>query len=167
MSAFKLFPILFFFFLMIRRPPRSTLFPYTTLFRSAMGPFSGPDRGRVRGVQNLEGGGPRGRRQDLGEHLRSEARAAHAEEEHARESVGTRLRRERRKLLDPASEPAGRIEPPEAVSDDALVLGLRFPERGVAAEEPPDRVLANERVERGAVGLLERAGKLTGAGASA
>src|SRR3712207_8267718 len=26
---------LFFFFLMIRRPPRSTLFPYTTLFRSA------------------------------------------------------------------------------------------------------------------------------------
>src|SRR2546421_4902488 len=29
----------FFFFLMIRRPPRSTLFPYTTLFRS----WSGPD----------------------------------------------------------------------------------------------------------------------------
>src|SRR3712207_7586413 len=26
-----------FFFLMIRRPPRSTLFPYTTLFRSARG----------------------------------------------------------------------------------------------------------------------------------
>src|SRR3712207_8758736 len=25
-----------FFFLMIRRPPRSTLFPYTTLFRSAL-----------------------------------------------------------------------------------------------------------------------------------
>src|SRR5574340_1549544 len=28
-------PLLSFFFLMIRRPPRSTLFPYTTLFRSA------------------------------------------------------------------------------------------------------------------------------------
>src|SRR5256714_13858857 len=28
------FLFLFFFFLMIRRPPRSTLFPYTTLFRS-------------------------------------------------------------------------------------------------------------------------------------
>src|SRR5689334_24062984 len=27
-----------FFFLMIRRPPRSTLFPYTTLFRSALKP---------------------------------------------------------------------------------------------------------------------------------
>src|SRR2546430_14356942 len=31
-SAFR--SIQFFFFLMIRRPPRSTLFPYTTLFRS-------------------------------------------------------------------------------------------------------------------------------------
>src|SRR6516162_10649718 len=33
----SLLPLLFlfiFFFLMIRRPPRSTLFPYTTLFRS-------------------------------------------------------------------------------------------------------------------------------------
>src|SRR5687768_18009247 len=28
------------FFLMIRRPPRSTLFPYTTLFRSVRSPFS-------------------------------------------------------------------------------------------------------------------------------
>src|SRR3712207_8073320 len=36
-----------FFFLMIRRPPRSTLFPYTTLFRSRS------RRGAVRGV-----GGP-------------------------------------------------------------------------------------------------------------
>src|SRR3712207_8047979 len=27
-----------FFFLMIRRPPRSTLFPYTTLFRSKVAP---------------------------------------------------------------------------------------------------------------------------------
>src|SRR3712207_8632554 len=29
----------FYFFLMIRRPPRSTLFPYTTLFRSRRTPF--------------------------------------------------------------------------------------------------------------------------------
>src|SRR3712207_6890975 len=28
--------VFFFFFLMIRRPPRSTLFPYTTLFRSSL-----------------------------------------------------------------------------------------------------------------------------------
>src|SRR3712207_8727364 len=32
----------FFFFLMIRRPPRSTLFPYTTLFRSPVIMLTGP-----------------------------------------------------------------------------------------------------------------------------
>src|SRR5256885_3482049 len=32
--------VLFFFFLMIRRPPRSTLFPYTTLFRSVPMPYA-------------------------------------------------------------------------------------------------------------------------------
>src|SRR3712207_7906345 len=31
-----------FFFLMIRRPPRSTLFPYTTLFRSPQRPKASP-----------------------------------------------------------------------------------------------------------------------------
>src|SRR2546429_7150695 len=36
-----------FFFLMIRRPPRSTLFPYTTLFRSRR-PRGAPARGRGR-----------------------------------------------------------------------------------------------------------------------
>src|SRR5438552_18868652 len=41
----------FFFFLMIRRPPRSTLFPYTTLFRSA--PASIPDL--VRGLRDPDG----------------------------------------------------------------------------------------------------------------
>src|SRR3712207_9351549 len=32
--------VIFFFFLMIRRPPRSTLFPYTTLFRSQLSVIS-------------------------------------------------------------------------------------------------------------------------------
>src|SRR2546422_7365907 len=43
--------LLFFFFLMIRRPPRSTLFPYTTLFRSILACRARPARlnpGRVR-----------------------------------------------------------------------------------------------------------------------
>src|SRR4051812_50179210 len=35
----------YFFFLMIRRPPRSTLFPYTTLFRSPRLGRSHPRRG--------------------------------------------------------------------------------------------------------------------------
>src|SRR3989442_14891836 len=59
----------FFFFLMIRRPPRSTLFPYTTLFRSRLverddardldriaelpleAPLGGPGHGAVAGEQ--------------------------------------------------------------------------------------------------------------------
>src|SRR5262249_62138976 len=42
-----LLPFLFFFFLMIRRPPRSTLFPYTTLFRSQPRSHSLPARDRT------------------------------------------------------------------------------------------------------------------------
>src|SRR3712207_7466578 len=41
-----------FFFLMIRRPPRSTLFPYTTLFRSAAH-VEQADRVAQRGRQEL------------------------------------------------------------------------------------------------------------------
>src|SRR3712207_7619185 len=47
--------MLLFFFLMIRRPPRSTLFPYTTLFRS---PASG-DGSRERGRRASAGSAPR------------------------------------------------------------------------------------------------------------
>src|SRR2546430_7353186 len=39
----------FFFFLMIRRPPRSTLFPYTTLFRS-----QDPRERKIQGSLDLE-----------------------------------------------------------------------------------------------------------------
>src|SRR2546427_8702814 len=50
--------IVFFFFLMIRRPPRSTLFPYTTLFRSdpiwseraSPAQFAGPRRWVAPGI---------------------------------------------------------------------------------------------------------------------
>src|SRR5215467_15526669 len=42
--CFLFLTVLSFFFLMIRRPPRSTLFPYTTLFRSR----SPPPRARCR-----------------------------------------------------------------------------------------------------------------------
>src|SRR6266403_4561662 len=44
--------IFLFFFLMIRRPPRSTLFPYTTLFRSPSDRALGTRRSSA-------GGGPR------------------------------------------------------------------------------------------------------------
>src|SRR4051794_41911650 len=60
----------FFFFLMIRPPPRSTLFPYTTLFRSWRGArgaflrddvddavrgFSPVQRGRARALEDFDG----------------------------------------------------------------------------------------------------------------
>src|SRR3712207_9567612 len=57
-SAYYIF---IFFFLMIRRPPRSTLFPYTTLFRS-------------RGVVGAADPGPDGR----GVHAHAAARRLHA-----------------------------------------------------------------------------------------
>src|SRR6266536_1594065 len=66
---------LFVFFLMIRRPPRSTLFPYTTLFRSRPvdghlpGPEGHGDRDvPQRGVRTLGGHPERGRPEpaDLG-----------------------------------------------------------------------------------------------------
>src|SRR3712207_7900697 len=53
---------------MIRRPPRSTLFPYTTLFRSAAGarPGEGPPQGR-RGPRLGFGGAGAHRRRHPGE----------------------------------------------------------------------------------------------------
>src|SRR3712207_7471649 len=51
------------FFLMIRRPPRSTLFPYTTLFRSHLG--------------HADGGGPPGGVASGGRDARSEAAERH------------------------------------------------------------------------------------------
>src|SRR5262249_61318750 len=61
-STSSLYP--FFFFLIIRRPPRSTLFPYTTLFRSdvaqlelaqGQGPVALPEgRELLRGEEQLD-----------------------------------------------------------------------------------------------------------------
>src|SRR5438876_7724507 len=48
-----------FFFLMIRRPPRSTLFPYTTLFRSRrLRPRPAPHRGGPGAPPHQESGRP-------------------------------------------------------------------------------------------------------------
>src|SRR5256885_17198304 len=51
--------VVFFLFLMIRRPPRSTLFPYTTLFRSRdlgaeLLPLCNHNRPRRRAKQRVE-----------------------------------------------------------------------------------------------------------------
>src|SRR3989442_6426501 len=60
--------LVFFFFLMIRRPPRSTLFPYSTLFRTRR-----PDSGRVRPGKTVA---VEKRRTDLGSRWRVAASRA-------------------------------------------------------------------------------------------
>src|SRR2546426_4533190 len=68
--------VIFFFFLMIRRPPRSTLFPYTTLFRSVRDQLV-PDRtllnSPTRSALQSAGSGRDGSRiRSVREHGRSE-----------------------------------------------------------------------------------------------
>src|SRR3989442_9080623 len=55
-SAILMRRVHFFFFLMIRRPPRSTLFPYTTLFRSPRAQGRAPDRGLLRNRRERDRG---------------------------------------------------------------------------------------------------------------
>src|SRR6266567_5030944 len=69
----------FFFFLMIRRPPRSTLFPYTTLFRSRDGdPRSGAEEAR----RHLDRAGAilgRDRRAALGDRKSTRLNSSHSQ----------------------------------------------------------------------------------------
>src|SRR5438552_14063544 len=56
---------------MIRRPPRSTLFPYTTLFRSGAGDLGRPDRPRVPVPDGRRGGGRGARSEEHTSELQS------------------------------------------------------------------------------------------------
>src|SRR3712207_8185868 len=79
-----------FFFLMIRRPPRSTLFPYTTLFRSSLtrdhsgyAESPGPRHRGTRGVELDAGARPRacpGRNDawDIGDRKSTRLNSSHA-----------------------------------------------------------------------------------------
>src|SRR3712207_8942716 len=94
-----------FFFLMIRRPPRSTLFPYTTLFRSplpgrpsrrrAAEPVpptrsaAGPHRGKRRCVRGRAGGRPANSRSE-----------EHTSELQSRQYLVCRLLLEKKKKSD-------------------------------------------------------------------
>src|SRR6266498_5884764 len=64
-------PSCFFFFLMIRRPPRSTLFPYTTLFRSRPHSPDGDRRAARRLVRERRVEGSHRRARDLAPEART------------------------------------------------------------------------------------------------
>src|SRR3712207_7253189 len=74
---------------MIRRPPRSTLFPYTTLFRSLRGPGS-PARATIRGDRAYRRSGRRaGCGRCRGQHLLREV--VPADDEIRQDRKSTRL----------------------------------------------------------------------------
>src|SRR5256885_7398626 len=86
---------------MIRRPPRSTLFPYTTLFRSSPLPSAAP--GPIFGV------------------LRNDSAGAHLSDTKATDAEATRLRRKRnsaatrkyrQKRLDRSEEHTSELQSP-------------------------------------------------------
>src|SRR3712207_8139641 len=104
-----------FFFLMIRRPPRSTLFPYTTLFRSQEGghPACGPATERssyqeaqgIRRAAMVQAGlcapGRRGRtHQRTQEEVRSGRSEEHTSELQSRQYLVCRLLLEKKKKLN-------------------------------------------------------------------
>src|SRR5204863_7750251 len=93
--------IFFFFFLMLRRPPISTLFPYTTLFRSL---------GRAARLRPIAFSGGRQRRKRAwptpGRHNRSRPRAVsrvrseeHTSELQSRRDLVCRLLLEKKKII--------------------------------------------------------------------
>src|SRR6476620_12182552 len=105
--------LLFFFFLMIRRPPRSTLFPYTTLFRSSR---TGP-RSRTGGPCTSGSASTRWARSCLGrseEHtselksrqyhvcrllLKKKKQPAHAHPNRSRKETGRHIQNRRRCIV--------------------------------------------------------------------
>src|SRR2546422_8310045 len=89
----------FFFFLMIRRPPRSTLFPYTTLFRARQPAGQGGEE-RLRAFPPaLEGTGPQMAAEDgdgdgARHHVRRPLRGDQREEQEDDEEPCRRVRRQ-------------------------------------------------------------------------
>src|SRR3712207_7018216 len=94
---------------MIRRPPRSTLFPYTTLFRSRAAP---PDRAHLRGAGGRGRRGPGARRRtgggaDAADRARGGARRLRSEEHtselQSRQYLVCRLLLEKKKNINTKS----------------------------------------------------------------
>src|SRR3989449_11580503 len=132
-----------FFFLMIRRPPRSTLFPYTTLFRSpttpeAAGrapPYRSGRRPRDAALRRRPRPGPRGSRLRSGRASRTVRRSCRLRRRgsSSRGEVHLEVRSHADLRLD--------IDPPAMLGDDAVTDGETQP--GAA----PLRLRREERLE--------------------
>src|SRR5258708_25791542 len=106
-----LYAFLCFFFLMIRRPPRSTLFPYTTLFRSLQ--CSRETAGALFGNQRARRQGAIARFQLLMQCLRSEE---HTSELQSPDHLVCRLLLEKKKPKSKITAPAMNISDCSAYS---------------------------------------------------
>src|SRR5258708_32014970 len=94
-----------FFFLMIRRPPRSTLFPYTTLFRSVRRNTGGTDqKGPALLFWHLPGHAGAERTRGESQFRRSEE---HTSELQSPDHLVCRLLLEKKKRREPGEPPAG------------------------------------------------------------
>src|SRR2546429_6399076 len=89
-DGIRVIQYMYFFFLMIPRPPRSTLFPYTTLFRS------GAEDGQVRRYRGPAAGW-QGDRADLREDLDQDRSEEHTSELQSRLHLVCRLLLEKKK----------------------------------------------------------------------
>src|SRR2546422_2405250 len=89
---------------MIRRPPRSTLFPYTTLFRSVAGVRLRPQRDQQHLPVRLV------RREDLPAHRRVHGSLGHRSEEHTSE-LQSRLHLVCRLLLEKKKKKRSHLSP--------------------------------------------------------
>src|SRR2546430_10866227 len=92
-----------FFFLMIRRPPRSTLFPYTTLFRSRHDAHERRGRGaRERGRQDEM---PDGRGSLTQEHRRRDRKSTRLNSSHSQISYAVFCLKKKKSINVAAARP--------------------------------------------------------------
>src|SRR5437660_10340340 len=142
---------IFLFFLMIRRPPRSTLFPYTTLFRSLRAQL----RGALEEVQHREAGRGPDRRYAVRDQVRARAlpqplyelaRRGHI----AAGAAAARLPEGAGEYVDPLGDPAVLGSAPAGGSHEAGGVRIIDHHQGVVARrEIADlRELRDEAVHR-------------------
>src|SRR2546430_2932763 len=129
---------IYFFFLMIRRPPRSTLFPYTTLFRSTDG--CTPERRRTTNGERTQSSLWTTRRAQKTMRLRSRRRQGRRQDPSHRTYSNTRQSRQ--------DSARGRSCKTLPQSDGQEDLGRGRERHGWAASPYQKRKIAGREVQR-------------------